>query len=272
MPLFTDDQLTATINFTPAAEANGEVVDAVGMRFGDTGDIMFKDITPAEAAAGSATITFTIDPSVCNNIAQICHDLLCYEFAKTSAGTVTAANFQDVALMCGACDEPSCQVFCCTDGMTILNTNITENGTTTLEFNDCDMSVFSNEFSQSFSIGENTIFDDSFNPNSRRLSFNTDLTDLVEGQIFTDFQNISGEYQDLQVDRHIDDTNLSIYNASSYEGNDQGTIEIVTLREGLDQFGEENVLEFEVKFNNLKCESFDGEVLTYNGSITGFRL
>lgn len=271
MPLISGNQLTTTINFTPSAEANGQVVDAVGMRFGDVGDIMFKPITPAEAAAGSATLTFTIDPSVCEDIAQICHDLLCYEFAKTSAGNITPANFQDVALLCGACNEPSCQVFCCEDGMTILSTDIDIDGVT-LQFNDCDVyvSTFDGDY---ISIGEDTIFDDTYNPESRRIVFFSDFSEMETGAIISEFFNANGA-RDVQVDRHIDDPILGNYHAADYSGNEQGTIEIITLREGPDQFGNIVVVEFEIKFNNIIVEEGSGgdDRMTINGTLRAVKV
>lgn len=271
MPLVVGNQLTTTINFTPAADTNGEVVDAVGMRFGNTGDIIFKPITPAEAVAGSATMTFTINPSVCNDIAQICHDMLCYEFAKTSAGNITPANFQDVALLCGACEEPSCRVFCCEDGMTIMSTNIDIDGVT-LQFNDCDVYV-STFNGDSFSIGEATIFDDTFDPNSRRIAFFSDFSEFENGLIISEFFN-GNISRDVQVDRHIDDTNLSIYHAADYSGNDQGNIEIITIREGPDQFGNIVIVEFEVRFNNLIVEEGAGgdDRMTINGTLRAVKV
>jgi hypothetical protein len=108
MPIKTGIENVNTITFTPSAGAAGTPVTAVGMRFGPTGAITFREVTPEEAQAGIASFIFSIDPSVCENIAQICHDIKCYEFAQTSSGAITQADLQDIAAVCAACDEPSC--------------------------------------------------------------------------------------------------------------------------------------------------------------------
>jgi len=108
MPIKTGIDNVNTITFTPASQANGTPVTAVGMRFGATGDITFREITQAEAEAGIASFVFSIDPALCEDIAQICHDIKCYEFAQTSSGQITQADLQDIAAVCAACDEPSC--------------------------------------------------------------------------------------------------------------------------------------------------------------------
>tara|TARA_A100000171_G_scaffold30980_1_gene29299 strand:- start:25563 stop:26513 length:951 start_codon:yes stop_codon:yes gene_type:complete len=108
MPVKTGIENVNTITFTPSAETGGNPVSAVGMRFGPTGDIIFREVTAEEAEAGIASFIFSIDPSVCEDIAQICHDIKCYEFAQTSSGAITQADLQDIAAVCAACDEPSC--------------------------------------------------------------------------------------------------------------------------------------------------------------------
>lgn len=108
MPLKPGIDNVNTITFTPASGTSGNPVTAVGMRFGPTGDIIFREVTAAEAEAGIASFVFSIDPSVCEDIAQICHDIKCYEFAQTSSGAITQADLQDIAAVCAACDEPSC--------------------------------------------------------------------------------------------------------------------------------------------------------------------
>lgn len=57
----------------------------------------------------TASLDFTLPPELCENLSQICHDIRCYEFAETEAGTFTAADVEYLASACGQCDEPSCQ-------------------------------------------------------------------------------------------------------------------------------------------------------------------
>jgi hypothetical protein len=104
VPLRGGDEMNNTISF----ESPTATITAVGMRFGNTGPITFVPLTPEEIASGICSFPFTIDPTVCEDISQICHDIKCNEFAMTSAGKISQADLQDIALICGACDEPSC--------------------------------------------------------------------------------------------------------------------------------------------------------------------
>jgi hypothetical protein len=68
---------------------------------------------------GSLQLSVQMPPELCAQLSQICHDIKCYEFAETSAGTFTAANVAFLAAACGNCDEPSCQDLideCTTEG------------------------------------------------------------------------------------------------------------------------------------------------------------
>lgn len=104
MAINTGTDLTNQIDFTPGAP-----ITAVGMRFGPTGPINFIPVSADDINNGSASFTFSIDPDLCEDIAQICHDIQCYEFALTDDGTtISQADLQDIAMVCGACDEPSC--------------------------------------------------------------------------------------------------------------------------------------------------------------------
>lgn len=103
-PLRGGDSMNNTISF----ESPTATITAVGMRFGNSGPITFVPLTPEEIASGISSLPFSIDPSVCEDIAQICHDIKCNEFAMTSAGKISQADLQDIALVCGACSEPSC--------------------------------------------------------------------------------------------------------------------------------------------------------------------
>lgn len=108
MPLHTGEDAVNTISFQVPAPLQGGGVTAVGMRFGPSGPITFVELTPEEAAAGIASFVFQVDPALCEDISRICHDIRCYEFAQTASGAISQADLQDIALVCGACDEPSC--------------------------------------------------------------------------------------------------------------------------------------------------------------------
>lgn len=100
------DILNPSVTFS-APDAN---VVGFGVRFGESGPIA---VTPAPSAVGltDGTVagTMTIPPGICNDLAEICHDIKCYEFAVTRAGQISRANITDLALACNNCDEPSCQ-------------------------------------------------------------------------------------------------------------------------------------------------------------------
>jgi hypothetical protein len=104
VPLRGGDNMNNTISFQSSTAS----ITAVGMRFGNTGPITFVPLTPEEIANGVCSLPFSIDPSACADISQICHDIKCNEFAMTSAGKISRADLQDIALICGACNEPSC--------------------------------------------------------------------------------------------------------------------------------------------------------------------
>ncbi len=105
VPLPSGMQMANQISFNAP---NGNV-NAVGMRFGTTGPIFFVPINTNGATSGTGAFDFQISPSICNNLSQICHDIKCYEFAQTTSGKISAANIRNVAMLCGNCDEPSCQ-------------------------------------------------------------------------------------------------------------------------------------------------------------------
>lgn len=93
----------------PFSAPMGNVV-AAGIRFGATGPIRTV-MLPDATLQTNATLAFDmqIPASVCADLANICHDIQCYEFAVTDAGRVSRENIMDVALMCGNCTEPTCQ-------------------------------------------------------------------------------------------------------------------------------------------------------------------
>jgi hypothetical protein len=88
---------------------SGNVV-AAGLRFGTTGPVNVIPIAGAQGnTSGTLNYSFQVPDSVCQQLSGICHSIICYEYAVTSAGTISAANIMQVALACGNCDEPSCQ-------------------------------------------------------------------------------------------------------------------------------------------------------------------
>jgi hypothetical protein len=50
-----------------------------------------------------------VSQSLCGSLSSICHSIKCYEFAVTSAGTISRANITDLAVACNNCSEPSCK-------------------------------------------------------------------------------------------------------------------------------------------------------------------
>lgn len=100
----------------PFQAPQGNVIGA-GIRFGTSGPIRVVEIPAAKGqTSGVLTFDMQIPSSICGNLSKICHDIKCYEFAVTDAGLVSAATLAPMALMCGGCDEPSCQsLLDCTD-------------------------------------------------------------------------------------------------------------------------------------------------------------
>ncbi|WP_418513283.1 hypothetical protein [Corallibacter sp.] len=107
VPISGGQTMDNNISFSAS---NGNV-DGVGMRFGTSGPIYFVPINTNGSNSGVGSFQFSLPAEICNNLSKICHDIKCYEFAKTSAGNISQANIRDVAMLCGNCDEPSCQEF-----------------------------------------------------------------------------------------------------------------------------------------------------------------
>jgi hypothetical protein len=92
----------------PFESTNGNVV-AAGIRFGETGPVRTVSIPGASGAtAGTLDFQFQVPADICNQLSNICHDIKCYEYAVTSAGRVSRANVQSIAVLCANCNEPSC--------------------------------------------------------------------------------------------------------------------------------------------------------------------
>lgn len=103
--VFPGDTVTVNLPFTAQ---NGNVVGA-GIRFGTSGAVRTVMIDGAAGqTSGMLQFNFQVPPDICDQLSDICHDIKCYEFAVTDAGTVSRANVTDLAMACGNCDEPSC--------------------------------------------------------------------------------------------------------------------------------------------------------------------
>lgn len=99
---------TVTVEI-PFEAPNGNVVGA-GIRFGDTGPIRTVGIDAATGqTANTLTFDFQVPQNICDDLADICHSITCYEFAVTDIGEISVANLTPIALACAGCDEPTCQ-------------------------------------------------------------------------------------------------------------------------------------------------------------------
>jgi hypothetical protein len=94
----------------PFEAPEGNVV-AAGIRFGDEGPIRQVEIPEAEGdTSNTLRFQFEVPPDICDDLADICHDIVCYEFAVTDIGEISAANIMQLGLVCGdGCNEPTCQ-------------------------------------------------------------------------------------------------------------------------------------------------------------------
>jgi hypothetical protein len=93
----------------PFNAQGGNVVGA-GIRFSDSGPFKFIPIPAARGQkSGTLSFQFQAPPGVCGSLSSICHQIKCYEFAVTAAGTISKANITQLAIACNNCTEPSCQ-------------------------------------------------------------------------------------------------------------------------------------------------------------------
>lgn len=98
------------VNVGVSFNAPGANIVGAGIRIGTTGPVNVVPIAGAMGnTSGSLAFPMGIPPGVCGDLADICHSITCYEFAVTAAGTISAANINQLALVCGNCDEPTCQ-------------------------------------------------------------------------------------------------------------------------------------------------------------------
>jgi len=94
------------ISFTNTGPSSGSTVMA-GVRFGISGPI---NVIPSSSIGGNTlNYSLIIPTGICANLDSICHQVKCYEFAVTAAGKVSKANINQMALICGDCNEPSCK-------------------------------------------------------------------------------------------------------------------------------------------------------------------
>ncbi len=130
MPLFSNQILTSEIEYQTEAP-----VTSFCMSFGAPEDgwcipVDNEDVTQEGTETdGTLGLAVQMPPELCANLSQICHDIKCYEFAETSAGTFTAANVAFLAAACGNCDEPSCQELigeCSTEGYCLTDAECPE--------------------------------------------------------------------------------------------------------------------------------------------------
>ncbi|MEO8178803.1 MAG: LDL receptor domain-containing protein [Deltaproteobacteria bacterium] len=104
-PLRPGEPVRVSIPFTAP---NGNVV-AAGIRFGTTGSIRTVQLPEAEGQT-SATLAFdlVIPASVCADLGNVCHQIICYEFAVTEGGLISQDNIMNVTLLCGGCTDSTC--------------------------------------------------------------------------------------------------------------------------------------------------------------------
>ena len=103
---------TVPLDSTTGAGSGGDTTaTAICVGFGSTANAWCipadnEDVTVTD---DSISLDMDVPPEICDGLSQICHDIKCYEFAQTSAGTFTASDVEYLAAACGKCDEPSCQ-------------------------------------------------------------------------------------------------------------------------------------------------------------------
>ena len=93
------------------SEAASDPVVATLVGFeGATGFIVVPTATDqSEPGPSQINNTFTVDPSICDDLCNIIHQVMCYEAAQTASGLVTKANLRSIAVDCQALgNESSC--------------------------------------------------------------------------------------------------------------------------------------------------------------------
>ncbi len=95
---------------TPAAnpdDPDDPVVASLVWMDGSDGFITLPSGGADSNTGGTLDNTFTVDPSVCDNLCDIVHDIKCYEAAQTASGVITAANLTTVLLECTGNGDPA---------------------------------------------------------------------------------------------------------------------------------------------------------------------
>ncbi len=107
MPVWSSQVIEPTVrnsDITPSAASI-----CIGFGSADNAWCIPADNEDVTIEDGVASLAFTLPPELCEGLSEICHDIVCYEFAETDFGTFTAADVEYLASACGKCDEPSCQ-------------------------------------------------------------------------------------------------------------------------------------------------------------------
>lgn len=101
------------IQYSLPASPSDLSIDAMCVGFGSAARaycIPRSDLSStSDGETGVLGLSLRFPPEMCSMLSSICHDIRCYEFARTSAGTFSRANLSLLAAQCGGCDEPSCQ-------------------------------------------------------------------------------------------------------------------------------------------------------------------
>jgi hypothetical protein len=104
---------SVTVGIGYDASSTSDQVDALCVGFGSRNNAWCIPASSlnvsGDGTQGAMATTLNIPASVCDMLGSICHDIRCYEFARTSTGTFSRDNINMLAMACGNCDEPSCQ-------------------------------------------------------------------------------------------------------------------------------------------------------------------
>jgi hypothetical protein len=144
---------TVTVEI-PFEAPNGNVVGA-GIRFGETGPIRTVGIDAATGqTANTLTFDFQVPQDICDDLADICHSITCYEFAVTDIGEISVANLTPIALACAGCDEPTCQPLLMCDAPPAMDAGMVEVG---MPCTPADACVPGSECFEGYCVGTGTL-------------------------------------------------------------------------------------------------------------------
>ncbi len=96
-------ELEVTVGFTAP-----DPVTAVAIRFGPTGTTWSVPLA-APAGSGSAMLPLPLPPEACNGLSIGCHQVDRFSYAITAAGTISPAGVSAATLVCGSCEDGTCQ-------------------------------------------------------------------------------------------------------------------------------------------------------------------